>query len=87
VRRWSRALMAAVAEANPRRQRHIGPSRAEQQRARRAEDRDLPPAYPCKQDCPGCVAARDADEFGRYPIGDCGPDCRRRAARREASHA
>lgn len=28
---------------------------------------------PEKKDCPGHVAGRD--EIGRYPIGDCGPDC------------
>jgi hypothetical protein len=28
---------------------------------------------PVKEDCPGHVAGRD--EIGRYPIGDCGPDC------------
>lgn len=34
---------------------------------------------PKKEDCPGHVAGRD--ELGRYPIGDCGPDCLLRAYR------
>lgn len=28
---------------------------------------------PRKQDCPGHVAG--VDSIGRWPIGDCGPDC------------
>lgn len=75
------ALKSAVAEAFPRRLRAIAPSRNERQRARRAEDRDLP-VQVRKQDCPGCVAAMIADPEYRWPIGDCSPECRRRAARR-----
>lgn len=59
----------------------IGLSPVERQRIRRAEDRALPPAYPRKQDCPGCLAARAADHADRWPVGDCGPTCARRAAR------
>lgn len=99
MRRWSKVLLAAVAEAQangrapltkdlareargePPRRRPIGPSRNERQRDRRAEDRDLP-IFPRKADCPGCVAAREADSENRWPVGDCGPDCRRRTARR-----
>lgn len=39
----------------------------------------VPPPPPRKTDCPGHVAGRD--ELGRYPIGDCGPDCLVRAYR------
>ncbi len=77
-RRFSRALLAVTAEASLR-LRPIGPSPAEAQRRRRAEDRDLP-AWPRKSAYPCCAATRD--ELGRLCIGDCGPDCLRRAARR-----
>lgn len=72
------ALRAVVAEAFPRRRRPIGPAPAERQRFRRAEDRDLPPAYPRKKDCPGCVAGRKADPEGRWPIGWCSTSCLRK---------
>jgi hypothetical protein len=74
VNRRLARLMAAVAESY---RRPVGLSPAERQRFRRAEDRDLPVVVR-KSDCPGCIAARDADE----PVGDCGPECLRRAARR-----
>ncbi len=78
VRRLSSRLMAATVE----RLRPIGPSRAESQRRRRAEDRDDRPVQPRKADCTGCVAARAADSEKRWPVGDCGPECLRRSARR-----
>lgn len=31
-----------------------------------------------KQDCPRCVAAREADWAHRWPIGWCGDDCLRK---------
>lgn len=34
---------------------------------------------PRKTDCPGHIAGRDS--VGRYPVGDCGPDCLIRAYR------
>jgi hypothetical protein len=76
VNRRLARLMAAVAEAGPRR-RAIGASPAERQRFRRAEDRDLP-TWPRKEDCPGCASTRD--ELGRLCIGFCGPECERRPA-------
>jgi hypothetical protein len=78
VNRRLARLMAAVSESY---RRPIGASPAERQRFRRAEDRDMPVVVR-KSDCPGCIAARDADPHGRWPVGDCGPECLRRAARR-----
>lgn len=74
-RQWSKALLVATAE----RLRTIAPSHADVSRRRRAEDRDLP-ALKRKSEYPCCAATRD--ELGRLCIGDCGPDCLRRAARR-----
>lgn len=65
--------------------RFIPQSHAERQRIRRAEDRDDRPAFVRKAECPGCVAARDADRFDRWPVGDCSPACLRRAARLRAA--
>ena len=83
MRRLSSALIAATAEAWPtrpraRRPHPVPPSHAEAQRFRRAEDRDLP-TWPRKSEYSCCAATRD--ELGRLCIGDCGPDCLRRAAR------
>lgn len=52
----------------------------------RAHDDELGSCGPAivrldKELCPGCVAARAADSCNRWPIGDCGPECARRAAR------
>ncbi len=77
VRRFSSALMAAAAEARPRRLRPIGPSRNEVQRLRRAEDRDLP-TWPRKEMAACCLARRLPD--GRPVIGFCSPECERRPA-------
>lgn len=77
------ALAREARGERPPRRRTIGPSRAERQRDRRAEDRDMP-VFPRKADCPGCGAGRDADPESRWPVGDCGPACLRRAARRSA---
>lgn len=57
--------------------RPIGPSHAEAQRRRRAEDRDLP-QWPRKSAVACCAATRD--EYGRLCIGWCGPECERRPA-------
>ncbi len=62
-------LMAATVE----RLRPIGPSRAESQRRRRAEDRDDRPVQPRKADCTGCVAARAADSEKRLARGRLRP--------------
>lgn len=53
-------------------------------RRRHALEVLLAPDIPRKQDCPTCVAMRDADRHGRWPVGDCSPWCKRRAARRKA---
>jgi hypothetical protein len=76
VRSFSRALMAATAEAS-RRLHPIGRSYTEAQRFRRAEDRDLPTS-PRKEQARCCIAKRDRD--GRLPIGYCSPECERRPA-------
>jgi hypothetical protein len=73
-RRFSRALLAAVAEASPRRPRTIGPSHAERRRFLRAEDRDMP-TWPRKEAAKCCAATRD--EYGRLCIGFCSPECER----------
>ncbi len=75
-RRFSSRLMAATVE----RLRPIGLSHTEAQRFRRAEARDDVPVWPRKESFACCAATRD--EMGRLCVGDCGPDCLRRAARR-----
>lgn len=42
-----------------------------------------PPPWVTKADFACCVAARDRDPLGRFPVGDCGPECQRKAWRRE----
>jgi len=50
-------------------------------RDRRAMDRPSElPAWPRKEAFACCLATRD--EYGRLCVGDCGPTCQRRAARR-----
>jgi len=51
------------------------------QRRRRLRVRDLPMAFGARKENSACCLSR-RDEYGRFPIGWCGPDCERRPENR-----